>query len=114
MNPRRVLVIDDDDALCVVLFEVLTREGYEVVCAKDGLEALAALGRMDRPCVVLLDLVMPRMAGEDFLRELKRRGELGSLAVIRLSAEPAVSQSSPVLEKPIEVDRLLSTLRRAA
>jgi CheY-like chemotaxis protein len=113
MERRFVLVIDDDDAIRVVLYEALTREGYEVACAKDGLDALRLLRRAKRtPRLVLVDLVMPGMDGEQVLEVLKREGMLKDTKVVRLTAVPG--PPADVLEKPLELERLLRTMRKAA
>jgi CheY-like chemotaxis protein len=113
MERRFVLVIDDDDDLRVVLYEALTREGYEVACAKDGLEALRVLEHAaTRPRLVLLDLVMPEMDGEQLLQILEREGALQDTRVLVLSAVPSPPEDA--LEKPLDLERLLRTVRKAA
>src|SRR4051812_36722796 len=61
-----ILVVDDDDSICDVIDAVLTDEGYEVVCARNGGHALRLLQER-APALVLFDLVMPDQSGEDFI-----------------------------------------------
>jgi CheY-like chemotaxis protein len=84
-----ILVVDDDldsrDAVC----ELLEDEGYAVATAGDGVEALEWLrAAAQAPGLILLDLVMPRMSGRDFLDELRRDPRLAQPPIIALSAAP--------------------------
>ena len=68
-----VLVVDDDDAIRLSVGMLLEDEGYRVLLARDGIEALgAALAR--RIDMILLDLAMPRLTGEAFCRAYRERG----------------------------------------
>jgi CheY-like chemotaxis protein len=67
MNPPRVLIVDDDPEIRESMRMVLEDEGYHVREAADGVAALDELHRDQQPCVVLLDLMMPRMNGWEFL-----------------------------------------------
>jgi CheY-like chemotaxis protein len=67
---RPVLIIEDDDTIRETMAEALTSEGFEVIAASDGAEALAEIRAGTRPGLVLLDLMMPGMDGWRFLEEL--------------------------------------------
>lgn len=107
-----VLVVDDDPSIRETVTEVLVAEGYQVLEAGDGREALDRLdGILDR-CVVLLDLAMPRMNGLEVLAELSRRGQTGRTPVLVMSAnahprEIDFPQVVALLRKPFELDELL-------
>jgi CheY-like chemotaxis protein len=73
-RPRTVLLVDDNVSVRESLARLLRMEGYDVVEAADGLEALEHL-EAARPDVVVTDLRMPRMHGLDFIRESRRRLE---------------------------------------
>ncbi|HST88389.1 MAG TPA: response regulator, partial [Ktedonobacterales bacterium] len=81
-----VLVVDDDRGLRETLRALLELEGYEVALAGDGLDALRALEGLS-PDAILLDLMMPRMNGEEFVQELSRRGRRAEFPIIILSAD---------------------------
>jgi CheY-like chemotaxis protein len=107
-----VLVVDDDPGIRESVTEVLTGEGYRVLQAGDGAEALGHLAHLAERCVVLLDLAMPRMNGLEFLAELSRRGEIGRTPVLVMSAnahpgELDHPQVVALLRKPFELDELL-------
>jgi len=106
-----ILVVDDDEAIRQVVSEVLRDEGYEVVCAENGVEALRHLYKADRPDLVLLDLMMPVMSGWEVLEQLQSNSELSQIPVVVVSAmhAPGVSEH---LAKPIDLDRLLATVGR--
>jgi CheY-like chemotaxis protein len=72
--PGRVLIVEDDEAIRETLRELLEFEGFEVATAANGREAVSQLQRTERPCLILLDLMMPVMNGWEFLR--KRREDL--------------------------------------
>ena len=113
-----VLVVDDDLGLRETLRSLLELEGYEVALAGDGLDALRALEGV-APDAILLDLMMPRMNGEEFVQELSRRGRRAEFPIIILSADMRARQTADQLgaracvPKPFNVDDLLSQLERA-
>lgn len=63
---KKVLVVDDDEGLRNLYKEELEEEGYEVITAKNGKEALQALGK-EKPDLIVLDIVMPKMDGMEAL-----------------------------------------------
>jgi CheY-like chemotaxis protein len=71
MAKRRILIVEDDADVREALAEALSEDGTEVVVAVDGIDALARLHEGLRPSVILLDLRLPRLGGEGFLRELR-------------------------------------------
>ncbi|HEX9244123.1 MAG TPA: response regulator [Anaeromyxobacter sp.] len=99
-----ILVVDDDCDQRDAFAELLTRVGYDVVAAGDGLEAFELLGAGLRPTVIVLDLAMPRMSGWAFLERL-RGAERSSIPVLVTSGEargPAPAGADACLEKPID------------
>ncbi|WDT81890.1 MAG: response regulator [Candidatus Manganitrophus sp.] len=68
--PHKVLAVDDNNDTILILSAVLEREGYEVITAKDGLEAVEKTER-DLPALVLLDLMMPKMNGFEVCRAIR-------------------------------------------
>src|SRR2546430_4126987 len=70
-NPARILVADDTPANVRMLETRLSRDGYEVLVARDGEEALA-IAREAQPDLILLDIMMPKLAGLEVCRRLKR------------------------------------------
>ena len=83
---RRVLVVDDEPDVLLLCRVNLEFEGYEVMEASDGVEAMSRV-RERRPDVVLLDVMMPRMDGWQVLNELKADDELKDIPVVMLTAK---------------------------
>ena len=112
----RVLVIEDDEVIRESMSELLELEGFEVVTACNGREALEAVRAGPRPCAVLLDLFMPVMDGWQFLAAIEAERELADLPVTVVSA--AGDRVSGIgrrrfLRKPVSLDALVATLRRS-
>jgi CheY-like chemotaxis protein len=107
----RVLVVDDDEAIRDVVAEVLRDEGYSVVCAENGAQALREIQGDHHPDLVLLDLMMPVMSGWEVLEQLQANEELARIPVVVVSAmtAPGVREH---LAKPIDLDHLLDTVGR--
>ena len=110
-----ILIVDDEIDIREAVAELLAEEGYEVIDAGDGAEALRK-AREFHPSVVLLDLMMPGMSGWEFCA--KRRGdpELERIPVIVLSALGRVQGIDAVdyLQKPFELDDLLTAVKAHA
>lgn len=83
---RRILVVEDEETLQVALRFNLEREGYEVVVAGDGVEAIE-LAQRDTPDLVLLDLMLPRVDGFEVCRSLRRSSNVPIIMLTARSAE---------------------------
>jgi chemosensory pili system protein ChpA (sensor histidine kinase/response regulator) len=116
-----VLVVDDSLTVRRVTQRLLTREGYRVVTAKDGMEALERLAE-ERPVVVLSDIEMPRMDGFDLVRNIRADERLADLAVIMITSRIAQKHRDYAAElgvdhylgKPYSEEELLSLVARYA
>ena len=106
-----VLLVEDDRDIREAVSAVLEAEGYTVLTAGNGEEALKILER-GQPCVVLLDLMMPVMDGWDFMEQVKRTRRLEDLPVVVVSAysERKAEGVRRVLKKPLDVNQLLSAV----
>jgi CheY-like chemotaxis protein len=104
-----VLVVEDDVDARLVLEKLLTARGYEVHLAQNGQEALDLLHSLKRPCLILLDLMMPVMDGWKFLGELKNTQEAAESTVIVVSAvaDRMAPAGHPIVQKPADFERLL-------
>ncbi|MBI4492614.1 MAG: response regulator [Chloroflexi bacterium] len=114
---RRVLVVEDSEVIGRVLRLILEGEGYEVVAARAGAEALA-LARQRQPHAVTLDLSLPDLDGREVLRRLKADADTHRIPVIVLSTfadglvGPDRARADEVMAKPFDVDELLDCLKR--
>lgn len=117
---KGVLVIDDDEDIRDSLVEALTDEGFAVTAATNGAEALAVLRTTAdlRPCVIVLDLMMPVMDGWQFRAEQQKDAALAEIPVVVLSADGNVRTkaarlaAADALAKPVRLEMLLSVLSR--
>jgi CheY-like chemotaxis protein len=109
-----VLVIEDDVDIRDSVREVIEQDGYEVLVAADGNEALELLDRAPRPILVLVDLVMPGMDGRKLLRHLESEDRLATLPIVVFTATKELGDTEsthPVLKKPISLEALLKVVR---
>ncbi len=119
----KVLIVDDDQDICVLLSDLLAEEGFDVQSAHNGQEALEILQR-EPGWVVLLDLYMPQVDGREFLRQLQRhpclqkrnRVVLMTASVPakrpRLSLPAGLVQS--ILRKPFELEEVVGVVQQLA
>jgi two-component system, NtrC family, nitrogen regulation response regulator NtrX len=114
----RILVVDDEESIRRTLSAVLRDEGYPVILARDGDEALAKAA-LEQPDVVLLDVAMPGKDGIEVLGRLKE--EMPGLPVVMMSGhgtiETAVKATKlgawDFIEKPLSIDKVLVAIRNA-
>jgi len=116
-GPDVVLVVDDDYDIREALSDVLASEGYSVVTAADGGEALERLRGGVRPAVMLLDLMMPRVSGVEVIDALRKDESLSQIPVVVCSANRGYGPDDlgvhDVLRKPVSVEELLDVVARA-
>ena len=82
----KVLIADDEPNIVISLEFMMKREGYEVLVARDGREALASI-RRERPRLVLLDAMMPGMSGFDVCESVRADAELRDTRIVMLTAK---------------------------
>jgi two-component system chemotaxis response regulator CheY len=111
-----LLIVEDDQAVCDIMREILEEHGYAVTCAANGREALALLRRTAPPRLILLDLMMPVMNGWELLRELRKTAELAGIPVVVLSAvsREATPEGVPTLAKPLSQESLIRLVEEYA
>ena len=115
---RRVLVVDDEENLRLVLRTLLKKHGYEVEVADSGESALAALDSFD-PDVILTDVRMPRMGGLDLLSALKAKQHPATVIVmsaygnVDLAIEAMKAGAYDYVGKPFKPDEIVLALRKA-
>ncbi len=107
-----VLVVDDDQDIREAVVEALTDAGYAVAAASNGVEALDAM-RSHRPCLVILDLMMPVMDGWEVVAQMDLDPALTGVAVCIVSAHDRdPPRNDVVLRKPVALARLLEAIER--
>lgn len=111
-----IMVVEDNDDIREMTSEFLQGHGYQVLEATNGREALQLLDGIDaKPCLLLLDLMMPVMGGVEFLHELEASGRLRSYPVIVISAghvqRSDVPQATELMRKPPNYTRLIEMVK---
>ena len=113
-----ILLVEDDIDVAAVTKELLLEEGYEVSWSQDGLQALRFMEEQRLPDLILLDLMMPRMSGTQFLQEFSKLQLPRKIPVLILSAGRNVEivamqvGADGFLVKPFDVEKLLETISR--
>lgn len=117
LSKKKVLIVEDDLSIREALQELMEDEGYQVDVAGNGKEALGKL-EAGLPFVVLLDLMMPVMDGFAFLQTIQQMpsGPVHNIPVFLLTAAgdraKSVTGVRAVLKKPIDLEALLSELKK--
>ncbi len=118
VSPGHVLIVEDDPDTREMLLTLLNGEGFRAVAAEDGLEALHLLRSVrhsapDTPCLVLLDLHMPRLGGSEFRRAQLNDPVVASVPIVLMSGAPDADAWASALGavaslgKPLDFDLLI-------
>jgi CheY-like chemotaxis protein len=111
-RPVRILLVEDDEDIRLLMTVALRGEGYEVTSVASADEALSAM-RSKRHDLVLTDYCLPGKDGLEMLSEAQRIGVLSKAPAILVTAfPPAASSQLTVLAKPVELDELIAQIRR--
>jgi len=110
---KTILIVDDEPDIRESLSDLLEDEGYAVVTASNGKEGLEQLPRLPRPCAVILDIIMPVMSGTEFYAAMQADPALADIPVLVSTSDPSRAPSGAlIMKKPIDVNRLLSTMAK--
>ncbi|MCA1825858.1 MAG: response regulator [Myxococcales bacterium] len=119
-DTHSVLVVDDDVDIRAALIDVLEDHGFEAVGAingKDALDKLRAAPEEEKPCLIVLDLMMPVMDGATFRDEQLKSPDLASIPVVVVTAyrdiaDQARMKITDFLRKPLNIDDLIAAVKR--
>lgn len=111
---HKILVVDDKLDARSAMSELLGREGFSVLTARNGLDGLHKLKTDGHISLILLDLWMPVMDGYEFMRRKKTEPSIAGIPVFVLSGVPPVSLDGAerVLKKPVDPESLMDAVRR--
>jgi CheY-like chemotaxis protein len=111
--PAMILLVEDDEAIRMAVRELLEAEGYEVITAGDGEEALRHLSQT-LPALVITDLQMPNVDGAQLCQRLRSDSRTADVPIVVLTAahrtEVVEKQVDAILRKPFDIDALLGTI----
>ena len=108
-NSGRILVVEDHADTSAALYTILTERGYSVLTADNGQQAIDLLERGIRPGLILVDLLLPLVSGEDVLVYLNRHQDLRDIPTIVITAVPKEQVrviTNAVFSKPLDFVRL--------
>lgn len=114
----KILIVDDDSSIQILLERTLTRQGYEVLLAQDGQAGLLA-AQADRPSLIICDWLMPGMDGLEVCRAVKSNPDLATTFFVLLTSMGSVADRVKGLDagaddflcKPIEMNELIARVR---
>lgn len=115
LKNKGILIIEDSKDVQDSLKMALEIDGYNVVTANNGKEALDKLKKIPTPCLILLDLMMPIMNGWEFMDIINKDILLSAIPIVIVSAFSNKGDNFKVLEyiqKPIDLNTLLSTVSK--
>jgi len=101
MNPTRILIVDDEPANRGLVRRVLEPQGYQVIEAGDGVEALALIAR-SLPDLILLDLNMPKLGGHAVVESVKRDPRSRLIPVVMLTSQDQFSEKMRAMESGVD------------
>jgi CheY-like chemotaxis protein len=110
-----VLIVEDDEDCREMLAALLVAHGYRIVTAENGAEALT-VARQHQPCLILLDLMMPVMDGEDFRRTQLADPQIRDIPIVVVSARIGAAEIADrlgavgVIPKPLDLDQVAATI----
>ena len=115
---KKVLIADDEQNIVISLEFLMKREGFEVVVANDGEEAIRRI-RADQPDLVLLDVMMPKKSGFEVCQEVKSDPALGGVRILMLTAKGRDTEvakglargADAYMTKPISTRELVDKVR---
>ncbi len=113
-----VLIVEDDDDIRETLGELINDEGYTVTTAANGEKGLASLREDHLPDLILVDLMMPRMSGKEFIlkaREIEKAKNIPIIVMSALNLSDIKASELDVaghLKKPLAIDELFSMMNR--
>lgn len=114
-NCKSVLVVEDDEDIRNVIVDLLESEGYHTESAGNGQEALDVLHNIQKPCLVLLDMMMPIMDGRAFLDKVMHDSFLAPIPVVVVSAVADKMNTQGAvgyIRKPVDIEVILKLVEK--
>lgn len=116
---KKILIIEDENELCDFLGLRMERGGFEVIAANDGIEGLNK-ARLEKPDLIILDLMLPKMHGEDVCKEVRKDPRISETPIIMLTAKCAdadkvigtVIGADVYMVKPFEGAKLMQAINK--
>lgn len=107
-----VLIVDDDELIRDTLRELVEMTGCTALLASNGRDALKVMASR-RPCLVILDLLMPVMTGSELIEEMRKEPALSGIPVVVSTSAPHRAPAGvPVVKKPVDIDVIVDWMRK--
>ncbi len=118
-NKKKIVIVEDSQKISFVLKEVLESENYEVFWANNGIEGIRLI-RREKPDLVLLDLLLPKISGYEVCSMVKRDNNLRHIPILVIStlSDPQYMKKAKLcgaekyMKKPYQLDNLLSEIKK--
>lgn len=118
-RPHKILLVDDDADVREFLRTTLTLEGYQVLTAANGIKLISNI-RVDRPDLILLDIMLPWVDGYELCKAIKAHPEYRKIPVVFVSVRNSPEDvrtglacgADDYVTKPIDIDTFLATVRK--
>lgn len=116
---KRILIVEDEPELCKLLAVRFERKDYEVIVANDGVEGLSK-ARQEKPDLIILDLMLPRLPGEEVCKEIRKDQNISETPIIMLTAKTTdvdrvigkVIGANAYMYKPFDSAKLIAEVER--
>jgi len=108
---KTILIVEDDQGIRETLKLILETEGFHVETAENGKVGIERLSKIETPCLILLDLMMPVMDGWSFVAAMKKDMMLAPIPIVIVTAFAEKAQSLKgyqVIKKPVDIDTLFN------
>ncbi|MCX5708851.1 MAG: response regulator [Candidatus Omnitrophica bacterium] len=117
-DKKKVLIIDDSSTICAILEKALSEKGFEVMVCQDGKCGIKSAQEL-APDIILLDLILPDLPGEEVCRNIKRNPKTENIPVVMLTAKSdevdrvigKVLGADAYIPKPFNMDDLFSRIQ---
>ena len=115
-NKKKILIVDDDETILYILRRFFIGEGFEVLVAKDGLEALERL-KTEKLALVLTDIKMPSFSGIDLIKFIRQN--MKGIPIVAMTAYPYLypekrngNEVDAYFRKPFDINEMLSSIEK--
>jgi len=115
-NKKKILIVDDDETILYILRRFFIGEGFEVLVAKDGLEAMERL-KAENLSLVLTDIKMPSFSGIDLIRFIRQN--MKGIPIVAMTAYPYLypekrngNEVDAYFRKPFDINEMLSSIEK--
>jgi CheY-like chemotaxis protein len=120
MAKKKIMVVDDEKPLLILLKEVLENEGFKVITAESGMECLEKLKKV-KPDIIIMDMMMPKMSGYDTIKKIRENPKTKDLKVVILTVSVIEEVSKfqlnkykvlDYINKPFDIKEIVEKIKK--